>query len=106
MHKFEDELKIDPSDPEKHRWFGMRQLWNDWDPIGVVSEDIQDEYDSYVAPTLKLLDDGCPAGEIEAYLTSIVRDYIGLGEDGVRGSNPWAFARKIMDWYEEKKRYD
>jgi hypothetical protein len=35
----------------------IRKLWNEWDPIGVCpsENDILDEYDFYLKPTLQLL---------------------------------------------------
>ncbi|MGR8940622.1 MAG: hypothetical protein ACU83V_06990 [Gammaproteobacteria bacterium] len=103
MQTNETELRLESCHPEITLWFEIRRLWNAWDPIGVACEAIQDEYDAYIAPTLKLLEDGCSREEIEAYLTLIVRDYMGLGEEGVRQSNPGAFAQKVMAWYQDKR---
>lgn len=41
-------------------------LWRDWDPIGCGVP--EDEYQSYVWPVYKLLIEGKPREEIEAYL--------------------------------------
>jgi hypothetical protein len=41
-------------------------LWRDWDPIGCGVP--EDEYESYVWPIYKLLIDGKPRAELEAYL--------------------------------------
>ncbi len=41
-------------------------LWRDWDPIGCGVP--EDEYESYVWPVYKLLIEGKPRAEIEAYL--------------------------------------
>lgn len=41
-------------------------LWEDWDPIGCGVP--EDEYESYVWPLYKLLIEGKPRSEIEAYL--------------------------------------
>ncbi len=100
MHTPKIDLKIDPSSVELQHWYKMLHLWNDWNPMKVASEDIQDEYAAYISSTLTLLEDGCTAEEIEAFLSTIVRDYIGLGDEGVRESNPGAFAQKIMAWYQ------
>lgn len=103
MQMNEKELKLDLPDPELVRWFEIRQLWNAWDPIGVACETVQDEYDAYIAPTLKLLENGCSREAIEAYLTSIVRDHMGLGEEGLRQSNPGAFAQTVTAWYRDRR---
>ena len=41
-------------------------LWRDWDPIGCGVP--EDEYGNYVWPVYKLLIEGKPRPEIEAYL--------------------------------------
>jgi hypothetical protein len=41
-------------------------LWKDWDPIGCGVP--EDEYESYVWPVYRLLIEGKPRSEIEAYL--------------------------------------
>ena len=41
-------------------------LWRDWDPIGCGVP--EDEYESYVWPVYRLLIEGKPREEIEAYL--------------------------------------
>lgn len=41
-------------------------LWRDWDPIGCGVP--EDEYESYVWPVYKLLIDGKPRADVEAYL--------------------------------------
>jgi hypothetical protein len=51
-------------------------LWRDWDPIGCGVP--EDEYESYVWPVYKLLIDGKPRAEIEAYLRRVADEYITL----------------------------
>ena len=33
----------------------LRELWNEWDPIGVASPALQDEYDSYIGKIYGML---------------------------------------------------
>lgn len=47
-------------------------LHRDWDPIGCGVP--EDEYDSYLWPVLKLLQDGAPRAAIEDYLRTAARD--------------------------------
>ena len=77
----------------------LRELWNEWDPIGVASPALQDEYDSYLGPTLTLLERGSTEDEITDYLSYLVRDYIGLGDEGVEYSQPREFARTLQAWF-------
>ena len=80
----------------------LRELWNEWDPIGVASPALQDEYDSYLAPTLDLLERSATEDEITDYLSYLVRDYIGLGEEGVKYSQPREFARTLQAWFDAR----
>lgn len=47
-------------------------LHQDWDPIGCGVP--EDEYDSYLWPVLKLLQDGAPPAAIADYLRNAARD--------------------------------
>ena len=81
----------------------IRALWRQWDPIGVYTSPDSacppDEYDSYLGPCLRLLEQQAPAEEIAKYLSYIVGEYMGLGESGVEHSRPPQFARKLQAWY-------
>lgn len=81
----------------------LRNLWNEWDPIGVASPMLDDEYDSYLAPTLDLLERGVTEDALTEYLGYLVRDRIGLGEEAVEHSNPRAFARNLQSWFSARK---
>ena len=51
-----------------------------WDPIGVRSiPEAADEYDSYAPVVLQMLETGASDRHIADYLTSVVRDQMGLG---------------------------
>ncbi|WP_024297103.1 hypothetical protein [Methylomicrobium lacus] len=92
------ERNLDPYSLGIQRWYKIRQFWNDWNPLGVACEDIQNEYDEFVMSTLKLLEHDYSREDIEVFLIHLVRDYMGLGDEGVRKSNPGAFVQKIMEW--------
>jgi len=50
-----------------------------WDPIGVRGvEEALDEYDMYAPQVLEMLKAEAPVEQIADYLTSVVRDRIGL----------------------------
>lgn len=88
----------------RQRYKELRELWCEWDPIGVFADDDWpgDEYDSYLSSTLRLLENGAGKHEISKYLSNIVGDYMGLGENGIKYSKPLIFAEKLHDWYEKK----
>ena len=50
-------------------------LLHDWDPIGFRVPD--DEYDSYLWPVLRMLQEGAPREAIEDYLRTTASDTIG-----------------------------
>ena len=81
----------------------LRSLWNEWDPIGVASPALQDEYDNYLSPTLALLERSASEDELTEYLSYLVRDYIGLGEKGMEYAKPREFARELQAWFVSTK---
>jgi hypothetical protein len=60
----------------------IRALWREWDPIGVYkdpeSDCPPDEYDNYLSPCLRLLEQKVQAEELAKYLAYIVDEYMGL----------------------------
>lgn len=88
----------------RKRFNEIRELWCEWDPIGVTGLDDWpgDEYDSYLGPALRLLEDGASNQKIAEYLSYIVGEYMGLGESGINHSKPLVFAEKLRHWYETK----
>ena len=72
----------------------IRKLWNEWDPIGVASA-VPDEYDAYLAPTLRLLERNAPADEIVGYLNWVTLEHMGLSEV----SDPRAFTARLQQWF-------
>ncbi len=55
-----------------------RALWNTWDPIGVTAGPNDDEYNGYLAPTVRLLERGAPTEEIVNYLKWVTNKQMGL----------------------------
>src|SRR5687768_16727293 len=83
------------------RWREIRDLWNEWDPIGVGPAEggPLDEYDSYLGPSLRLLEQGASPEEIGRYLEEIVGDHMGLGASGVHYVRSTAFGAKLSSWF-------
>lgn len=73
----------------------IRRLWNQWDPIGVV-DGIDDEYDDYLAPTLRLLERNASVDEIVAYLNWVTLEQMGLSQASLA---PEKFARQLQEWF-------
>jgi hypothetical protein len=52
-----------------------------WDPIGVISEDNQDEYDGYTVDVVRLLDRGATVDDIVNYMRWVVTERMEIGFD-------------------------
>jgi hypothetical protein len=82
----------------------VRELWQVWDPIGMMDTTgaPQDEYDSYLDPTVRLLERGASTEEIEAYLEWVALKRMGLPCI----PNPAReFAEVLRKWYAERWLY-
>jgi len=73
----------------------LRQLLNEWDPIG-VADDVQDEYDCMLAPLLQRLLGGADQAEIGKFLRQDLEEHFGLDPLGLR---PDAMAARVIDWW-------
>ena len=68
-------------------------------PIGVVGGDgPDDEYDAYLAPTLRLLERDASVEEIVAYLKWVTIEHMGLPET----SSAQDFAQRLREWFKSK----
>ncbi|MEV8005337.1 MULTISPECIES: hypothetical protein [unclassified Streptomyces] len=70
----------------------LRQLLNEWDPIGVADE-VPDEYDCMLAPLLGMLRRGADQAEIAAFLRTELVEHFGLTPSA---SEPEAVATRLM----------
>mgnify|MGYP006267547239 CR=1 FL=1 len=79
----------------------VRELWQSWDPIGKldIQGATQDEYDSYLEPTVRLLERGASVDEIEAYLEWVAFKRMGLPHVQVHARE---FAHVLQIWYSER----
>lgn len=84
-----------------HDLQGIRKLWNEWDPIGILpfENDILDEYDFYLETTLSLLKRKATPTEIENYLIFVIKELMGLDSTHVELCKPNEFARRIQVWF-------
>ena len=84
-------------------WYALKQLWNDFDPIGVLGPDSDcpdDEYESYIVPTFMLLEKGVDFIELNNYISFTVKEYIGMP----LSDEPIAdFVRTLQRWYADYK---
>jgi hypothetical protein len=92
--------------PEKEengkRISGIRVLWNEFDPIGVtVIGELEDEYDSYLGPTLHLLEQKASNDELRRYIASVIFERMGFNENKAWHDRIGNFIKKLQKWYEE-----
>lgn len=81
----------------------IRELWCEWDPIGVFLIDPnwpRDEYDSYVEPTLHLLEASVGEARLTQYLETVAHQTMGLSAVPSPAS---AFAKRLISWFSEAK---
>lgn len=88
--------------PEKARlrrqWAALRDLWNGFDPIGVMGDPSwpRDEYESCVGGTLRRLREGASVGEIADYLDAVVNETMKLN---LPRRETERFARRLVAWF-------
>ncbi|WP_406862959.1 hypothetical protein ABZO31_21955 [Streptomyces sp. HUAS MG47] len=75
----------------------LRQLLNEWDPIGVADE-VPDEYDCMLAPLLQRLRGGADETAIGAFLRHELEDHFGL--DPVH-REPEEMAARVIAWWSQ-----
>jgi hypothetical protein len=90
-------------DQSRRRWAQIRDLWNDWDPIGVtaLSDWPRDEYDAYLGPSLRLLESGASLQALRDYLADVELNRMGLSESPQAQKARLQFAAKLREWYEK-----
>jgi len=84
----------------RKRWSELRNHWNDFDPIGVMSDPDWpcDEYNAYIGPTIRLLEKKATEDEILALLQWVISDRIGLRFSLDEAKQ---FATTLRKWFEE-----
>jgi hypothetical protein len=82
----------------RQRYAEGRKLWNEFDPIGVAHA-VQDEYDNYIGPCLRIVEEGGGPERLEPYLRHIVFEYMGLSQTELGERAIEVFANNFNDWY-------
>jgi hypothetical protein len=60
----------------------------------------RDEYDSYLGPTLRLLESGASLQAMAEYLAKIELEHMGQSETPKAKAARVAFAAELREWYE------
>src|SRR5579863_7923157 len=86
-------------------WNELKDLWNEFDPIGVFQMDIDwpmdDEYYSYILPTYPLLAQNADFNEIYTYMERIVKKHMGM--ETLSNQHITNFVHKLQNWYRQTK---
>jgi hypothetical protein len=80
-------------------WEELRQLLNEWDPIGVYDRTADfppDEYDCLSAPLMGLLVEGADIASVADFLGRELSGHFGLDP---RPSRPEEFAARLVEWF-------
>jgi hypothetical protein len=95
---------------EQSDYFGMPQnqphlkvmaVLRRWDPIGVISEDNQDEYDSYSFDVVRLLDRGASVQDVVQYMRWVVTDQMGMSHFDEPHSRDCA--QELVDYWQSRE---
>ena len=84
---------------------GHMKVWEvlrEWDPIGVISETNQDEYDSYAPELIRWLDAGASTEFIAETLSEIALNRMGLSS--IDDRHTFACAEKLTAFWNSWKR--
>lgn len=80
----------------------LRNMWCEWDPIGVLGGQLDDEYDYYLEPTLELLTSDVDTQALQSYLLNVLTEKMGLNMTTARKERALAFAERLVSWYESR----
>ena|SRR5258708_2726593 len=85
---------------QNNYWPELKNLWNQFDPIGVYGEDSNwpdDEYESYIEPTFALLTRDADFNELHTYIHFIVTKHMGMEQ--LKNTYIANFVRTLQTWY-------
>jgi len=83
----------------RKRWSELRDLWNEFDPIGVMNDPTwpRNEYENYCGPCMRLLEQNSDTSKLIAYILS-AHDHMGLQGNS---EDIHDFATKMQSWFQK-----
>ena len=91
------------NDQSRQKIKEIRALWREWDPIGVYSDPDSgcppDEYDSYLGPCLRLLEQKSSEDELAKYLAYVAEERMGLCSPAEAYPAALQFAKRLSLWF-------
>ena len=79
------------------------ELLRQWDPIGVICEDNQDEYDGYAPKMVGMLDRGCDTATLANHLGQIRIVSMGMPDSEPARQRDIEMARRLVVWWKDWK---
>ena len=95
--------KIEPNDSRSTSQDHLKvmAILRRWDPIGVISEDNQDEYDGYSSDVVRMLDRAAGVDDLLDYMRWVVEDRMGMTHFDEPHSR--ACAQELVDDWRSRK---
>lgn len=96
-------MRLEKSE-SRERWRQARDLWLGFDPIGVMHlpDWPRDEYDAYLGPTLRLLEQRVSIDELQKYLAQVTLEHMGMSDSPQFEMERRSFAKRLKEWYESR----
>ena len=94
-----------PRRPDAKGHLRVLKLLREWDPIGVISDTHQNEYDTYAPRLIRLLDAHCTHHRLAEELRTIRTQDMGLRQSPVTASEK-QLAEALVHWWTDWKTND
>lgn len=88
------------STPQNQPHLKVMAVLRRWDPVGVISEENQDEYDGYSVDVVRLFDNGATVDDIVHYMRRVVTDRTGMSVFDEAHSRDCA--RELVDHWQSR----
>jgi DNA relaxase NicK len=86
--------------PDAKGHLKVMELLRKWDPIGVITDENQDEYDNYSATIVRLLDAGISEKDLFKHMKRIVEERMGISCDK---KHTQQIANELVEFWKEWK---
>jgi RNA processing factor Prp31 len=89
-------------DESRLRYRELRKVWNEFDPIGVLQDadlETDDEYEFYIGPVMRLLENEASQEEIFEYVRVVVTANMAMKWSDRMIADAERFATRCREWY-------
>ena len=88
-------------DPQFAGHFKVLEVLRRWDPIGVICQGNQGEYDSYSTDFMTMLDHGATADDVLRAMRTLATGHMGLA--CIDEAHSWACAEELVEFWRSWK---